>query len=74
MTPHCHWLTNYVKQCIPITLADHTIIYSAEVGNVVFQYIIIGKEVKSIELTCVLYNPQLRGNLLSCLYLTHYNI
>ncbi|TFK42852.1 hypothetical protein BDQ12DRAFT_571619, partial [Crucibulum laeve] len=60
MTPHRHWLTNYVKQCISM-LADHTVIYSAGVSNVVFQPIVRGKQVRSIELTCVLHIPQLRS-------------
>ena len=37
MTPHCHWLCNYTSKRVLIKLADHTIVYSAGVGSVVFQ-------------------------------------
>jgi len=70
MTPHRQWLRNYSPLCLPIKLADHTIVYSAGVGTVVFYPVVNGKEFRSVELTCVLRVPQLRNNLLACLYLT----
>jgi hypothetical protein len=33
MTPHRHWIRNYTPLCIPIKLADNTVIYSAGVGT-----------------------------------------
>jgi hypothetical protein len=27
MTPHCHWLCNYAPRCIPIKLANNSIVY-----------------------------------------------
>jgi hypothetical protein len=70
MTPHRHWIQNYKKYVIPIHLADHTIVYSAGVGTVVFHPIIKGKPVQAVEFTRVLHVPSLRSNLLSVLYLT----
>ena len=70
MTPHRHWLRNYSKVCIPIKLADHTIVYAVGVGSVRFVPQINGKESRSVEWTRVLHVPQLRNNLLSVLYLT----
>jgi hypothetical protein len=34
MTPHRHWLRDYVPKCIPIKIADNTV-YSAGEGTVV---------------------------------------
>ena len=41
-------------------------------GNVVFEPIVNGKQVKAVEFSQVLYVPNLRSNLLSCLYLTRH--
>src|SRR5215469_5968469 len=70
MTPHKHWVRNYEPFVVPVRLADNTIIYSAGVGTVVFNPVIRGKPARSVEFTRVLHVPQLRNNLLSCLYLT----
>ena len=40
MTPHCHWVRNYTPFCIPIKLADSSVIYSAGVGTVVFNPVV----------------------------------
>jgi len=40
------------------------------VGNVVFEPIVNGKQVGTVEFSRVLHVPDLRSNLLSCLYLT----
>ncbi|KAF8813568.1 hypothetical protein BYT27DRAFT_7219966 [Phlegmacium glaucopus] len=64
MTPHCHWIRNYVQTSIPIKLADNTIVYAVGVGSVHFRPIVNGKEVRSVEWTRVLHVPQLRSNLL----------
>jgi len=69
MTPHHHWLQNYTPKCVPIKLADHTIVYFSEVGSVVFQPVIEGRSMGAVELTRVLHVPDLRNNLLSALYL-----
>jgi len=70
MTTHRHWVRNYTQFCIPIKLADSSVIYSAGVGTVVFNPVVKGKSLQSVEFTRVLHVPQLRNNLLSCLYLT----
>ncbi|KAJ3501500.1 hypothetical protein NMY22_g18907 [Coprinellus aureogranulatus] len=70
MTPHRHWIHNYRPHCVAVELADGSVIYSAGVGTVVIDPVIDGKGTASVELTCVLHVPQLRCNLLSCLFLT----
>lgn len=47
MTPHRHWLLNYTPKCVPVRLANNTIVYSAGVGSVVFHPVIEGKRVRS---------------------------
>jgi hypothetical protein len=63
-------MRNYTPHIGPIKLADHTIIYSAGMGSVVIHPVIKGQEAHPVELTRVLHVPQLRNNLLACLYLT----
>ena len=70
MTPHRHWLRNYKPLYIPIRLADHTIIYSAGIGSILFKPLINGVESQSLLFSRVLHVPQLQNNLLSVLYLT----
>jgi len=70
MTPHKHWLKNYQPFCVPIKLADNTIVYSEGVGNVVFEPVIGNKAWQSVEFTRVLHVPQLGNNLLAVLFLT----
>ena len=41
-------------------------------GNIVFEPIVNGKQVGAVEFSQVLHVPDLRSNLLSCLYLTHH--
>jgi hypothetical protein len=77
MTPHRHWLRNYKPLHIPIRLADHTIIYSAGIGSILFKPFINQVESQSLIFSRVLHVPQLQNNLLSVLYLTKhkgYNI
>ena len=70
MTPHWHWFKSYTPCRTPVCLANNTVIYSAGVGNVVFEPIVNGKLVRAVEFSRVLHVPDLRSNLLSCLYLT----
>ena len=70
MTPHRHWIRNYRPYRVPVELANGTVIYSAGMGTVVIDPVIEGQGVRSVELTRFLHVPQLRSNLLSCLYLT----
>jgi len=70
MTPHRHWVRNYTPHKVPIKLADSSVIYSAGVGTVIFNPVVNGRKLRSVEFTRVLHVPQLRNNLLSCLYLT----
>ena len=70
MTPHRHWLRNYKPIRIPVRLADHSIVYTAGIGSVVFQPVVEGRLVRAVEWSRVLHVPDLRTNLLSCLYLT----
>src|SRR5258705_12144906 len=75
MTPHHHWVQNYSPLCMPIRLADNSVIYSSGVGTVVFNPVIGGKASQPVEFSRVLHVPSLQNNLLSCLYLTkHKNI
>ncbi len=69
MTPHRHWLRNYTPCRIPIRLADHSIVFSAGVGSVVFIPKVGEKVLRSVEFTRVLHVPHLKNNLLSVLYL-----
>ena len=70
MTPHRHWVRNYSPLCIPIRLADNSIIYSSGVGTVVFNPVIGGKASQPVEFSRVLHVPLLQNNLLACLFLT----
>ena len=70
MTPHRHWLRNYVPKRVPIKLADNNTVYSAGEGTVVFHPIVNGKQVRPVEFSRVLHVPDLRNNLLSVLFLT----
>jgi Reverse transcriptase (RNA-dependent DNA polymerase)/gag-polypeptide of LTR copia-type/GAG-pre-integrase domain/Integrase core domain len=70
MTPHKHWLRDYKPLHIPIRLADHTIIYSAGVGSILFKPFINKVESQPLLFSRVLHVPQLQDNLLSVLYLT----
>ena len=70
MTPHRFWIKNYVPYRIPIHLADSTVIYSAGIGSVEFEPVLNGKITRNVEFLRVLHVPELRSNLLSCLYLT----
>ena len=70
MTPHRHWVHNYTPLRIPIRLADNRVIYSSGVGTVVFNPVIDGKPLQTLEFTKVLHVPGLENSLFSCLYLT----
>ncbi|KAF7768485.1 hypothetical protein Agabi119p4_7728 [Agaricus bisporus var. burnettii] len=72
MTPHRHWFKSYSPHRIPIRLADNSTVYSAGVGSVVFQPVVNGKETRAVEFTRVLHVPDLKSNLLSCLYLAQH--
>lgn len=69
MTPHRHWMRNYTPISIPIRLADHSVVYAAGIGTVLFTPTWEGKALRSVEFSRVLHVPQLRNNLLSVLYL-----
>ena len=70
MTPHKEWIRNYTTYRVPIRLADHTIVYSEGVGDVLFRPVINGRQVRDVLITRVLYVPALCNNLLAVLYLT----
>ena len=72
MTPHAHWIRNYMLFQTLIHLANDLIIYSTGIGSIVFVPSIRGKEGRAVELTQVLHVPELRTNLLSILYLTRH--
>ena len=72
MTSHQHWFKTYTHFRTPVQLANNTVIYSAGIGNVVFEPMVNGKLVWAVEFSRVLYVPDLRSNLLSCLYFTCY--
>ena len=70
LTPHRHWLQDYKPCRIPVRLADHSVIYAAGIGTVAFDPILHGKQAPPVAFSRVLHVPELRSNLLSCLYLT----
>jgi hypothetical protein len=70
MTPHHQWLVDYTPHCVPIKLADDTIVYSAGVGSVLFKPLVRGKELRTVKFSKVLHVPSLGSNLLSVLFLT----
>jgi len=59
MTLYHHWVRNYTPFCIPIKLADSSVIYSARVGTVIFNPVVKRKSLRSVEFTRVLHVPQL---------------
>ena len=73
MTPHHHWLCNYIPKHVTIKLADNTIVYSAGVGSVVYNPVIDGKRGQAIEFSNVLHVLELWNNLLAVLYLTYHS-
>ncbi len=71
MTPHLHWFMNYTPHRTPIHLADHTVIYSAGIGDVQFEPVMKnGKPGRRLAFQRVLHVPDLRSSLFSVLYLT----
>jgi hypothetical protein len=70
MSPHREWFLNYKSHCVPIRLADHTLIYSAGIGDVEFRPIFKGQEKRPVIFTSVLHVPLLQNNLLAVLCLT----
>ena len=72
MTPHCYWFKSYTHFRTPVRLANNTVIYSAGMGNVVFEPIVNGKPLRAVEFSQVLHVPDLRSNFLSCLYLARH--
>ncbi len=71
MTPHLHWFMNYTPHRTPIRLADHTVIYSAGIGDVQFEPVMKnGKPGRRLAFQRVLHVPDLRSSLFSVLYLT----
>ncbi|KAF7360920.1 Integrase catalytic domain-containing protein [Mycena sanguinolenta] len=59
MTPHRHWFATYQPYCVPICLADNTLIYSAGVGSVQFQPEINGSDGRLVDFEKVLHVPEL---------------
>ena len=50
MTPHCHWVQNYLPLRIPIRLADNSIVYLSGVGTVVFNPVMMdGKPLQPVD-------------------------
>jgi len=52
MTPHRHWVRNYLPLHIPIRLADNNIVYSSGVGTVLFNPVMMDSQ--PVEFTRVL--------------------
>ena len=50
MTPHRHWFKTYTPLCVPICLADESVVYSAGVGSVYFAPLVGGQKKRAIEL------------------------
>ena len=71
MTPHLHWFRSYSPYKTPIRLADHTVIYSAGIGDVEFEPVLKnGKLGRRLVFQRVLHVPDLRSSLFSVLYMT----
>jgi transposase InsO family protein len=70
MTFNRHWMRNMKPHCIPIRIADGSVLYSEGIGSVRFIPVIEGQEKTPLEFTNVLYVPSLSSNLFSVLYLT----
>jgi len=70
MTLHHHWLCNYSPKCVPIKLADNTVVYSAGIRSVLFHPTLEEKRGRVVEFSNILHVPQLQNNLLAVLYLT----
>jgi len=71
--PHGYAVPMQMPNCVPIKLVNHTVVYSAGVGSVVFNPVIKGWSARAVESTWVLNVPNLWNNLLSVLYLTHHS-
>ena len=65
-------MRNLVSHCIPINLANGTVLYSEGIGTVWFNPVIDGQEMEPVEFSNVLFVPTLSSNLFSVLYLTMY--
>jgi len=72
MTPHRHWIRNFVPHHIEIKVADGSSIFSQGRGSVFFAPIKDGETQPYVEFTDVLYVPDLRNNLFSVLHLSSY--
>ena len=70
MTFNRHWIHHMTPHCIPIRLADGSVVYSEGIGTVQFAPVVNGQEMAPLEFTNVLYVPSLSSNLFSVLYLT----
>src|SRR5258708_14792430 len=69
-TLHRHWMRHMTPYCIPIHLADGSVLHSEGIGSVRFIPVVNGQEMAPLEFTNVLYVPTLSTNLFSVLYLT----
>jgi hypothetical protein len=67
MSPHCKWFIKYRPHCIPVHVANDTVVYSVGIGDVVLTP--TDPSMNPCRLTCVLYVPELQNNLLSVLHL-----
>jgi len=72
MTPHRHWIRNFVPHHIEIKVANGSSIFSQGRGSVFFAPTKDGKTQPYVEFTDVLYVPDLRNNLFSVLHLSSY--
>jgi len=70
MTSHKEWIVDYVPLCVPIHLGDHSVVYSAGVGNVWIEPMLSGHPAPLVSLSRVLHVPHLKSNLLSITYLS----
>ena len=70
MTFNLHWMCNIMPHCIPICLADGSMVYSEGIGTVQFSPMVHGQEMVRLEFTNVLYIPSLSSNLFSVLLYT----
>src|ERR1700753_1575871 len=69
MTPHRHWIRDFVPYVVPIRLANNQIVHSTGVGSVLFNPVIAGRSCHPVVLSRVLHVPALQNNLHAVLHL-----
>ncbi|KAJ2911346.1 hypothetical protein MD484_g9068, partial [Candolleomyces efflorescens] len=67
MTPHRHWIRNYVHCRVAVLLANNHVVWAKGKGDVFFNPTINGQPSETVTFKDVLYVPALQNNLFSIL-------